>query len=76
MEKNSNKKICINHKDISPNFYCFDDKKFLCNSCFKEHKKHNIEVISEIQNYEGIYNNLKHNILNLFRLILKKLKQI
>ena len=61
MEKSSYKKKCINHKDISPNFYCFDDKNFLCDSCFKEHKKHNIEVISEIKKYEGIYNNLKHN---------------
>jgi len=61
MEKNTNKKKCINHKDISPNFYCFDDKIFLCDSCFKEHKKHNIEVISEIKKYEEIYRNLKQN---------------
>jgi len=61
MEKTANKKNCINHTEITPNFYCFDDKNFLCDSCFKEHKKHNIEVISEIKKHERIYNNLKHN---------------
>ena len=48
-------KKCINHKNQNPNFFCFDDKKFLCDACFKEHRKHNIETISEIKKYEIIY---------------------
>ncbi len=48
-------KNCINHEKQNPNFFCFDDKKFLCDACFKEHRKHNIETISEIKKYEIIY---------------------
>jgi hypothetical protein len=48
-------KKCINHENQNPNFFCFDDKKFLCDSCFKEHRKHNIQIISEIKKCEKIY---------------------
>ena len=61
MENNEINKECFNHKTLNSNFYCFDDKVFLCDICFKEHKKHNIEVISEIEKQEKIYNNLFKN---------------
>ena len=54
-------KQCYQHKEINPNFYCFDDKKFLCDPCFKEHRKHNLEVISEIEKNEMIYQKIKQN---------------
>ena len=57
MEGGLNKK-CANHQWQNPNFYCFDDKKFLCDACFKEHRKHNIETISEIQKTENVYKHL------------------
>ena len=57
MENKLDKK-CYFHKEQTSNFFCFDDKKFLCNSCFKTHKNHNIEVISEIIKYEKIYKNI------------------
>ena len=45
---------CINHQDKNSNFYCFDEKVFLCDTCFKDHKKHNIEVKSEIKKNDTI----------------------
>ena len=51
-------KTCINHKNESFNFYCFDDKQFLCDNCFKEHRKHNIEVKSELIKSDRIYKSL------------------
>ena len=46
---------CINHQEKNSNFYCFDEKVFLCDTCFKDHKKHNIEVKSEIKKNDTIY---------------------
>ena len=51
-------KTCVNHKNESFNFYCFDDKQFLCDNCFKEHRKHNIEVKSELIKSDRIYKSL------------------
>ena len=56
-----NIKICYQHKGRNSHFYCFDDKKFICDNCFKEHRSHNLEVISEIEKIEMIYNNLNGN---------------
>ena len=61
MEKDILMKKCINHKDQISNFYCFDDKVFLCDICFKDHRKHNVEVKSEIKKLEKIYKNLTKN---------------
>jgi len=61
MENIKINKECYQHKGIKSNFFCFDDKKFLCDHCFKEHRKHNLEVISEIEKNEMIYNKLKKN---------------
>ena len=55
-------KKCINHKNQNPNFFCFDDKKFLCDACFKEHRKHNIVIISDIKKYEKFYQKSFKNI--------------
>ena len=44
MEEPIEQKKCDNHKEINIAFYCFDDNSFLCSKCFKEHKKHNIEI--------------------------------
>lgn len=43
------KKKCYYHKDSFFSFYCFDDKKFLCSKCFKEHKKHSIEIVDDLK---------------------------
>ena len=57
-------KICANHQWQNPNFFCFDDQQFLCDACFKDHKWHNIETISEIQKTENFYKSLlKKNLL-------------
>ena len=42
-------KRCFNHKDTIFSFYCFDDTKFLCSKCFKEHKSHNIEIVDDLK---------------------------
>ena len=49
MDSRINSKKCCHHKDLIFSFYCFDDKSFLCNKCFKEHKKHNIEIIDDLK---------------------------
>jgi len=71
--------MCYKHKGINSNFYCFDNDKFLCNHCFKEHRNHNLEVISEIEKNEMIYNKLNENdkmneSLNGIKKILNELK--
>lgn len=49
MELKLSLKKCSNHKDQVFSFYCFDDKLFLCSKCFKDHKKHNIEIIDDLK---------------------------
>ena len=39
---------CANHKESKFSFYCFDDKSYLCDECFREHKDHKIEIKSDI----------------------------
>ena len=36
-----------NHKESKFSFYCFDDKSYLCDECFREHKDHKIEIKSD-----------------------------
>lgn len=55
MENDYFNKKCVNHKNEYFNFYCFDDKTFLCDICFKEHRKHNIEVKSELIKFDKLY---------------------
>lgn len=40
---------CVNHKDKKFLFYCFDDKSYLCEKCFREHKSHNVEIKEDIK---------------------------
>ena len=49
---------CFNHHDKVSNFFCFDEKVLLCDSCFKYHRKHNIEVKSELKKNEKLYKTL------------------
>ena len=49
MELSISDKTCSHHKKTIFSFYCFDDKEFLCTKCFKEHKKHNIEIIDDLK---------------------------
>ena len=49
MELSIGDKSCSHHKNIIYSFYCFDDKEFLCSKCFKDHKKHNIEIIDDLK---------------------------
>ena len=69
---------CINHQDKNSNFYCFDEKVFLCDSCFKDHKKHNIEVKSEIKKNDTIYRQItpKNSISENLKEIKNKLTEI
>jgi len=69
---------CINHQDKNSNFYCFDEKVFLCDTCFKDHKKHNIEVKSEIKKNDTIYRQItpKNSILENLKEIKNKLTEI
>ena len=69
---------CINHQDKNSNFYCFDEKVFLCDTCFKDHKKHNIEVKSEIKKNDTIYRQItpKNSISENLKEIKNKLTEI
>ena len=69
---------CINHQDKNSNFYCFDEKVFLCDTCFKDHKKHNIEVKSEIKKNDTIYRQItpKNSISENLNEIKNKLTEI
>ena len=60
-------KNCKNHEKQNPNFFCFDDKKFLCDACFKEHKIHNIEIISQVKKNEKFIN--MHSEINLLQIL-------
>ena len=58
MEVPVDQKKCDNHKEINIAFYCFDDNSFLCTKCFKEHKKHNIEIVDDLKEKDKIYKSL------------------
>ena len=60
MEDNEFNRKCFNHKDEDFLFYCFDDKKFICDKCFKDHKKHNIDIKSELKKNSLIYNKINN----------------
>ena len=58
MDSRTSSKKCCHHKDVIFSFYCFDDKSFLCSKCFKEHKKHNIEIIDDLKEKTLFYKSL------------------
>ena len=47
--KSSFTQKCVMHPDTPFTFYCFDDKTFLCNKCFKLHRTHKIEIREDIE---------------------------
>ena len=51
-------KKCVNHLDKNSNFFCFDEKVLLCDTCFKEHRKHNIEVKSELKKNDILFRSI------------------
>lgn len=64
MEDSVEKKKCDNHKEINIAFYCFDDNAYLCSKCFKEHKKHNIEIVDDLKEKDKVYRSLLATKLN------------
>jgi hypothetical protein len=64
MDEPIDQKKCDNHKEINIEFYCFDDNSFLCSKCFKDHKKHNIEIIDDLKEKDKIYKSLLASKLN------------
>ena len=49
---------CVNHQDKPSNFFCFDEKVLLCDACFKEHRKHNIEVKSQLKKNDTFFRSI------------------
>lgn len=75
MEVPVEQKKCDNHKEVNIAFYCFDDNSFLCSKCFKEHKKHNIEIVDDLKEKDKIYKSLLAAKLN-FSEYYSKIKKI
>ena len=71
MDVQIEEKKCDNHKEINIAFYCFDDNSSLCSKCFKEHKKHNIEIIDDLKEKDKIYKSLITSKLIFHRLLFK-----
>lgn len=47
---------CKNHPDKNFDFYCFNDKEFLCNKCyFKQHKNHDVEIGDDLKENLSLY---------------------
>ena len=67
---------CNNHKEINIAFYCFDDNSFLCSKCFKDHKKHNIEIVDDLKEKDKVYKSLLGAKLNFTEYYLKVKKII
>ena len=67
---------CNNHKEINLAFYCFDDNSFLCSKCFKDHKKHNIEIVDDLKEKDKVYKSLIGAKLNFTEYYLKVKKII
>lgn len=71
MEPKVKDKKCSHHKNTIFSFYCFDDKEFLCSKCFKEHKKHNIEIIDDLKEKSLFFKSLNKMFLSLTDYYLK-----
>ena len=71
---------CVNHKDSKFLFYCFDDKSYLCEKCFRDHKSHNVEIKEDIKNVSDFIESFKNsdskNIKQIYTKIEKNLKEI
>ena len=75
MEVPIEQKKCDNHKEINMAFYCFDDNSCLCSKCFKDHKKHNIEIVDDLKDKDKIYKSIINAKLN-FEEYYNKVKKI
>lgn len=51
---------CKEHKN-EYEFFCYDDHEFVCFQCFSNHKRHKIEIKSDIEKSEKNFNNLKNS---------------
>jgi hypothetical protein len=58
METPIDQRKCDTHKEVNIEFYCFDDNSFLCSKCFKDHKKHNIEIVDDLKEKDKTYKSL------------------
>ena len=58
MDLKLREKKCDKHKVQNFTFYCFDDQSFLCSKCFKDHKKHNIEIIDDLREKSLLFKSL------------------
>ena len=79
MEVPVDKKKCDNHKEVNIAFYCFDDNSYLCTKCFKEHKKHNIEIVDDLKEKDKLFKSLiaaKLNFTEYYIKIKKMLEKI
>ena len=60
---------CSIHQNVPFEFFCFDDRTFLCGKCFKEHKKHKMEIKEDLYTKASIYTqNSSQNSVNVKRL--------
>ena len=76
MEVPVEQKKCDNHKEVNISFYCFDDNSYLCTKCFKEHKKHNIEIVDDLKEKDKIYKSLLASKLNFTEYYIKVKKNV
>ena len=79
METSVDQKKCDNHKEINIAFYCFDDNSYLCSKCFKDHKKHNIEIVDDLKDKDKVYKSLlaaKLNFTDYYAKIKKILEKV
>ena len=62
MEKDNenNEYYCYLHDKCKYEYYCCDDKKFLCSKCFKGHYSHNFELREDLRKKEKLYKELKN----------------
>ena len=71
---------CINHKNSQFLFYCFDDKSYLCEECFRDHKSHHVEIKADIKKVSVFVELLKKsnskNIKIIYENIEKQLKDL
>ena len=71
---------CKNHIDEQYLFYCFDDKSFLCEECFRAHRSHKIEIRADLKKVSDFIQLLKQsnfkNIKSIYENIEKKLKEL
>ena len=74
MENTFYNRKCSEHQNEDFNFYCFDEQIFLCEKCFKPHKKHNFEIKKDLLDSDNAYRFLK-NINGPLSVVFTKIKE-